>query len=133
MRIAQKLLERASPATYHQGSARPAHGPLPKDTNHETFLSHSAVPASAVLAILLAAASSVAGQEAKPDATWPFAHPADPFTDKAVLDLRYLNEKEAGESGFLKRTPDGNGFALGNGKPVRLWAVGSDVYSPRFR
>ena len=71
---------------------------------------------------------STHGQEAKPAETWSFAHSPDPFTDKAVLDLRYLNEKEAGESGFLKRTPDGNGFALGNGKPVRLWAVGSDVY-----
>lgn len=68
------------------------------------------------------------GQDVKPADSWAFVHPADPFTDKALLDLRFLNEKQAGESGFLKRTPDGNGFALGNGKPVRLWAVGSDVF-----
>ena len=33
-----------------------------------------------------------------------------------------MNEKVAGQSGFVKATPDG-GFALGNGKPVRFWAV----------
>jgi hypothetical protein len=50
-----------------------------------------------------------------------FEPPPDPFTDSAVLDLRYLNEKVAGESGFVKR--DGLNFALGNGEPVRFWAT----------
>ena len=59
--------------------------------------------------------------------TWPFQPAADPPAN-AALDLRFLNEKTAGESGFVKLTPNGNGFALGSGKPVRFWAVGSDVY-----
>src|SRR5262249_54866080 len=42
--------------------------------------------------------------------------------------LRSLNEKEAGQSGFLKVASDGRGFALGDGTPIRLWAIGSDVY-----
>lgn len=45
----------------------------------------------------------------------------DPFTDEALLDLRSLNEKSAGESGFIKH--EGNGFALGSGQRVRFWAV----------
>ncbi|MFQ6130523.1 MAG: hypothetical protein ACE5R4_00655 [Armatimonadota bacterium] len=45
----------------------------------------------------------------------------DPFGPEALLDLRSLNEKVAGESGFVRR--DGLNFALGNGQPVRFWAV----------
>jgi hypothetical protein len=60
--------------------------------------------------------------------TWPFVHPADPFKGTALLDLRYLNEKTAGESGFVRLSPDGGGFVLGNGKPARFWAVVSDAY-----
>jgi len=86
---------------------------------------------SALLAATLVALTGLPpafGQEGKEGRTWAFTHPEDSFSAKAVLDLRHLNEKEAGESGFLKLTPDGNAFALGNGKPVRLWAVGSDFY-----
>ena len=86
----------------------------------------SALLAAALLA--LTALPPAFGQEGKNARTWAFTHPEDSFSAKAVLDLRHLNEKEAGESGFLKLTPDGNAFALGNGKPIRLWAVGSDVY-----
>ncbi len=45
----------------------------------------------------------------------------DAFAANALLDLRSLNEKVAGESGYVKR--DGARFTLGNGKPVRFWAV----------
>jgi hypothetical protein len=82
----------------------------------------------AVTILCLVTLAPAFGQEGKAARTWAFTHPPDPFTAKAVLDLRSLNEKEAGQSGFLRLTPDGQGFALGNGKPVRLWAVGSDVY-----
>jgi hypothetical protein len=78
---------------------------------------------------LLSATITACAQEGHDVGTWVFTHEPDPFSRKALLDLRFLNEKEAGESGFLRLTPDGNGFALGNGKPVRLWAVGSDVYT----
>ena len=39
-----------------------------------------------------------------------------------------MNEGVAGESGFVRLTPDGNGFALGSGAPVRFWAVNSEVF-----
>ena len=45
----------------------------------------------------------------------------DPFNKEALLDLRSLNEKVAGESGFIQR--ESNHFILGNGKPVRFWGV----------
>jgi len=45
----------------------------------------------------------------------------DSFSGEALLDLRYLNEKTAGQSGFLGR--QGGGFVLGDGRPVRFWAV----------
>ncbi|MCD6351212.1 MAG: hypothetical protein J7M26_03735, partial [Armatimonadetes bacterium] len=47
--------------------------------------------------------------------------PPDKFTDDALLDLRYLNEKEAGEHGWVRH--EGDGFVLGDGRPVRFWAV----------
>ncbi|MHC4743150.1 MAG: carbohydrate-binding protein, partial [Planctomycetota bacterium] len=45
----------------------------------------------------------------------------DPFTSEALIDLRYLNEEIAGQSGRVKAT--GNNFALGNGKSVKFWAA----------
>jgi hypothetical protein len=71
---------------------------------------------------------SVKAQETREAGTWAFQHPKDPFNANALLDLRYLNEKEAGETGFLKLAPDGNSFVRGDGQPIRLWAVGSDIY-----
>jgi hypothetical protein len=56
------------------------------------------------------------------DRTWNFDPPPDTFSDKAVLDLRSLNEREAGEKGFVRLSKDGNDFVLGDGTPVRFWA-----------
>ncbi|AIE84235.1 hypothetical protein [Fimbriimonas ginsengisoli] len=58
--------------------------------------------------------------------TWAFAPPPDDFRSDAMLDLRYLNEKVAGESGYVTADDKGD-FRLGNGKPVRFWAVNSGV------
>jgi hypothetical protein len=43
------------------------------------------------------------------------------FAPDALLDLRSLNEKEAGQSGFIDASSDQ--FKLGNGQPVRFWGV----------
>ena len=40
-----------------------------------------------------------------------------------MLDLRYLNEKAAGEHGFIRLSPDGNSFVRGDGQPIRFWAA----------
>jgi hypothetical protein len=62
-------------------------------------------------------------------ATWDFEYPANALRDGAVLDLRYLNEKSAGQDGFITRSRDGNSFLTGAGQPIRFWAVnaGSDM------
>ncbi len=60
--------------------------------------------------------------------TWAFNPAKDPFKDDALLDLRSLNEKVAGEKGFVKLSGDGSGFVLGDGSPVRFWAVNDTVY-----
>ena len=52
---------------------------------------------------------------------FPFEPDTDKFTADALLDLRSLNEKTAGQAGFIKR--QGMGFTTGDGKPVRFWAV----------
>jgi len=52
---------------------------------------------------------------------WSFEPKPETFGNDAPLDLRSLNENEAGESGFLQA--DGDSFKLGNGQPVRFWAV----------
>lgn len=67
-------------------------------------------------------------EKADANATWPFTYTADNFTKDALLDLRFLNEPVAGQSGFIKQTQDGNHFALGNGTPVRFWCVNTTVY-----
>lgn len=57
---------------------------------------------------------------------WDFAPPRDPLGDDAVLNLRYLNEKTAGEKGFVTVDAAGD-FRLGGGEPVRFWAVNTTV------
>lgn len=61
------------------------------------------------------------GQSAAPAAgSWPFVYPGE-TKPGAVLDLRYLNEKVAGETGFVRVSEDGRGFVRGDGKPIRFW------------
>ena len=66
-------------------------------------------------------------QEGQDLGTWAFSYP-DNTKPGAVLDLRSLNEKTAGETGFVHLSADGQSFVLGDGRPVRFWACGSDVY-----
>jgi hypothetical protein len=55
--------------------------------------------------------------------SWAFNPPEDMFKADALLDLRSLNEPVAGETGFIKLSPDGNSFLRGDGQPIRFWAV----------
>jgi hypothetical protein len=86
--------------------------------------------------LLLASAILALGAGARATAaqTWDFKPPEDTFSADALLDLRDLNEKVAGESGFITRSADGNGFALGNGKPIRFWALmdNADMKHPQY-
>ena len=58
---------------------------------------------------------------------WPFVPAKDEFSADALFDLRSLNEKTAGESGYVTRTKDGNDFLLANGKPARFWALNTNA------
>ncbi len=64
----------------------------------------------------------------RPSQTWAFNPAADDFRSDAFLDLRGLNEKVAGETGFLNIGADGE-FRTGKGDPIRFWAVNSGVGS----
>ncbi len=63
--------------------------------------------------------------------TWPFLPERDTFRPDAVFDLRQLNEKVAGQSGFVRLSRDGDSFILGDGSPVRFWAVTTYVQRDR--
>jgi hypothetical protein len=56
---------------------------------------------------------------------WAFEPGPETFGKDALLDLRFLNEGEAGQSGFIQA--DGDSFKLGNGRPVRFWAVNTSA------
>jgi hypothetical protein len=56
-----------------------------------------------LLALLFICVNSV-GQQPKDG--WSFSYPGNKFTDEALLDLRYLNENETGENGFIKLSED---------------------------
>ncbi|NNJ27363.1 hypothetical protein [Alienimonas chondri] len=60
--------------------------------------------------------------------SWAFEAPEDSFSPEALLDLRSLNEAESGQSGFVRLSEDGMSFTLGDGEPVRFWAVGTDAH-----
>jgi len=63
--------------------------------------------------------------------TWPFLPERDTFSPQAMFDLRNLNEKVAGQSGFVRLSPDGDSFVLGDGSPVRFWGVTTYVQRDR--
>ncbi len=77
------------------------------------------------LLILLAPTALPAQTKDEPGA-WAFQPARDEFRPDALLDLRSLNEKQAGESGFVSVDANGD-FVLGNGAPVRFWAVNTNV------
>ena len=96
-----------------------------------TFTPPRFAPASALLGAMTALlapscrAQGIAPPPTPADAatTWAFSPAADTFAPDALLDLRALNEKTAGESGFVRRSADGNSFVSGKGTPLRFWAV----------
>lgn len=61
------------------------------------------------------------------DGFFAWEPPADALSDDSPIDLRYLNEKEAGVNGFVKR--EGDGYVLGNGEPLRFWMVQANLMS----
>ncbi len=67
----------------------------------------------------------ISGYMAVGEDLWAFDPGPDNFEDSALLDLRHLNEKEAGENGFIRVSDDGNGFVRGDGAPIRFWAAAS--------
>jgi hypothetical protein len=81
----------------------------------------------ACLAIAAGAADDSATFRASSAASWPFAYEENVFGDDVVLDLRSLNERQAGEGGFVGRSADGNSFALADGTPLRFWAANVDT------
>ena len=63
---------------------------------------------------------------------WPSSD-ADTYVAPDALNLRFLNESVAGENGWV--THEGGRFLLGNGEPVRFWAVnvtGASGYQTAF-
>jgi hypothetical protein len=73
----------------------------------------------------LAAPIAAAAEEGR----WAFQPAKDTFSPEALLDLRGLNEKVAGESGFVGRSKDGNDFVLGSGKAARFWALNDGAFN----
>ncbi len=59
--------------------------------------------------------------------TWAFEPERDKFSPDALLDLRQLNEKPAGKQGRIARSANGADFVDGAGKPIRFWAVNTNV------
>ncbi len=76
-----------------------------------------------VLAMVAPAALAVEDLNPTEENSWAFPTTIDPGA-QSPIDLRHLNEEVAGQSGFIRRSEDGNGFVRGDGEPIRFWAVG---------
>jgi hypothetical protein len=57
---------------------------------------------------------------------------ADPYDAAAALDLRWMNEKQAGDGGFIA-AKDGEFVHSRTGQPVRFWAVNGPPGSAKDR
>ncbi len=84
------------------------------------FSSEPFLPVGTTKPDQLAAASAKTAAENK---DWfAFDPKPDSFTNHSATDLRFLNEKFAGENGFIG-VKDGNFIHTTSGEPVRFWAV----------
>lgn len=79
---------------------------------------------SLVRSLLLASVLTpcLAAPPAHVDGWFPFEPGPDPLTDKSAIDLRFLNEKFAGENGGIT-IQDGRFAYAKTREPVRFWAV----------
>lgn len=87
---------------------------------------------STVFIVLLALVLNSGLKAQDPQSGWSFTFPGDEFTEDALLDLRYLNEKFAGENGFIQLSEDGNSFVDGMGNPLRLWCINGGGLARNF-
>jgi lysophospholipase L1-like esterase len=69
------------------------------------------------------AAAAPVGKAAGP--SWAFMPSRDTFSPAAFFDMRSLNEKVAGQSGFVTLDKEGR-FVRGDGQRIRFWGVVSD-------
>ncbi|HWW03453.1 MAG TPA: hypothetical protein VNZ64_27370 [Candidatus Acidoferrum sp.] len=76
----------------------------------------------AMLAILPSRVSPGASVSEPYKGWFTFDPKPDPFTDNSAIDLRFLNEKFAGEQGFIA-VKDGQFIHSTNGEPLRFWGV----------
>jgi len=82
----------------------------------------------ALLVLLSICLRCAASEPAFGSDAWAFQPPRDEFSAESLLDLRGLNEKFAGEHGFVGRSRDGNDFAFGDGASARFWAVNDAAF-----
>ena len=77
----------------------------------------------AILAFVALLASTSAPFGAAPDDGWfPFEPQPDPLDEKSAIDLRYLNERFAGEHGGIT-VKNGRFVHADTQQPIRFWAV----------
>src|SRR6266576_3246654 len=75
----------------------------------------------ALLTLLRALGTTANAATPNIEGWFPFDPKPDPFSDSPI-DLRFLNEKFAGEHGFIAAKA-GHFIHSANGQPVRFWAV----------
>lgn len=89
---------------------------------------HSLIFATFLLATTFAGAESAPCTFDAKDA-WAFPVDDDRFSPDAALDLgAMLNEKTAGETGFIGLSKDRMSFVRGDGQPIRFWGVVTNGY-----
>lgn len=102
---------------------------MPVRTAHGSRVRVWAMLVAAFFCGLSAPARAAAGPDAADrPATWAFEPAQDRFSPDALLDLRTLNETFAGAHGSIRLSPDGGGFARGDGTPIRFWAANTSTW-----
>lgn len=95
-------------------------------TSGERFPSRGARAARRLACALAVGCAGVAARGQEAAQTWPFMISHDAYKSDALLDLRGMNERVAGETGFVRLSADGNSFVRGDGAPIRFWSAVSD-------
>ena len=75
-----------------------------------------------VMSLLVPLHATLASSPPEGNGWFAFDPNPDPFNQNSAFDLRFLNEKSAGEHGFIA-VKDGEFIHSNNGEPLRFWGV----------
>ncbi|MHA4894474.1 hypothetical protein ACXZ1K_06955 [Pedobacter sp. PWIIR3] len=87
---------------------------------------------SILIFVFLIITTTVLKAQVPDQSWWTFSYPQNKSQGGGLLNLSYLNERLAGENGFIRLSNDGNSFVNEKGNAVRFWSCNGGSLAAEF-